>query len=129
MAGEQCAYCSIFNKSSIRRVVNPKFDIQTRLCDKKDRFMYPEDEACDGFILSKRFWCVRKKYWMDTKVCVHRIRWGECTRCRQGKRVISIHRGWTKRLNRPKRKLILKRRRLIIKKRPTLLRRKEVANN
>lgn len=65
-----------------------------KICEKKNIEVKRQNKACDEYQLTNRFWCVKRGYWIETKICLHS--YGpeavnhKCRKCPQGKLIKRI---------------------------------------
>jgi hypothetical protein len=94
----ECRYCITFQKvpDSLRRYdKSEEYKRKSeRWCSTGGSWMRNDSPECDGFTLSKTFWCQSEGCWMNVFACMNRRRKKLCkVKCSQGKIIASKLRG------------------------------------
>lgn len=77
MFTKSCHYCRNYRDSEIRSTTYRKegkdmIEVRKRKCLNLDVFVDETDKACDDFVLSQKFFCLKLENWNEIACCVAR---------------------------------------------------------
>jgi hypothetical protein len=96
-----CSYCSRFQNSKWR--IQPdadeegkkKFAPRLRHCNKIEKYIKGDREACDDLEPHHKFWCEKNNYWIAVEACLAKKTKGydeDCGKCPQHKEIAELQR-------------------------------------